>query len=356
MSKIKVLVVDDSMMMRKVLTDILSSDPDIEVVGTAINGKTCLQKMPFLKPDVITLDIEMPVLNGLDTLKYIMEHNPTKVIMISAHTTEGAKETLEALEYGAVDFIKKPDGSINNMEQITESILGKIKAISSANLQKVASIASKKRTTTFPQTPAPQKAKPLKGETFADKIVAIGTSTGGPDALKEIFINKTMYENCAYLIVQHMPEKFTPLFADRLNSLSKIMVKEACDGDSVLFGHAYIAPGNKQMELQIRGGKPYLRVFDGEKVSGHRPSIDVMFRSVAKNFARKSVAVIMTGMGRDGASGIKEIRNKGGYTIAQDKDTSVVFGMNKEAIDEDGIDTVVSLHKIVEIVNEKICR
>lgn len=349
MNKIKVLIVDDSALVRKVFSDILSSDSNIEVIGIAQNGKIAMRKIEELKPDIITLDVEMPELDGFGVLQEIYHNNlKVKVIMVSGATTEGAKTTIKALERGAVDFIAKPSPRANDLKELSDRLLDRIHTVAKIDFKKVA------RRVKFEDMAVKPVTKTIIQGDIPNKFVAIGTSTGGPQALKEIFENDDLPENCAYLIVQHMPAEFTPPFAERLNQISKLRVKEASDNDEVVTGWVYLAPGHSHMEIKFKGPKPYIKLNKGEKVSGHRPSIDVLFKSIASSCANKTLAVIMTGMGRDGALGIKAIKEKGGTTLAQDKESSVVFGMNKEAIELGGINEVTPLREIPSMIKKKI--
>ncbi len=342
---IKVLVVDDSTLVRKIITDILERDPDIKVVGTANNGKTAIFRNQELNPDVITMDIEMPILDGLAALKHIMSTNPKPVIMMSVLTQNGADATFKALEHGAVDFIPKPSTLLSmTVDEIGDLLISKIKSVCKS---KVATLTTRSA-----------DLKPIIAQssekTESDKIVAIGTSTGGPSALIKVFNKFTRKFPAPVLVVQHMPEGFTAAFSKRLNDSSKIKVKEAEDGDIVLPGHGYVAPGHSHMSIVKRRNGFQLKVYKAEKVSGHMPSIDVLFDSVAQELGEKSIGVIMTGMGRDGAEGMLKIKNNGGHTIAQDEETSVVFGMNRVAVELGGVNEIVPLDEITSRIIRKI--
>lgn len=334
--QIKVLVVDDSSLVRKVVTDILGQDPDIRVIGTANNGKAAIQMNQELDPDVITLDIEMPVLDGLAALSHIMATKPKPVVMLSVLTQHGADATFRALELGAVDFIPKPSSMLTtSVDEIGDQLIKKVKTAAATRLLKK------------PASPEPvTRIQKIESKTLSDKIVAIGTSTGGPSALITLF--KAIPENfpSPVLVVQHMPEGFTAAFSKRLDESSTLKVKEAEDGDDVLPGHGYIAPGHSHMEIVKKGSGHKIRVFQADKVSGHMPSIDVLFNSMAEHVGGSTVGVIMTGMGRDGAEGLKKIRKTGGYTIAQDEETSVVYGMNRVAVELGAVNEVVPLGEI----------
>lgn len=344
-SPIKVLVVDDSSLVRKVIKEILERDPDIQVVGTANNGKTAIFRNQELNPDVITMDIEMPILDGLAALKHIMSTNPKPVIMMSVLTHHGADATFKALEHGAVDFIPKPSTLLSmTVDEIGDLLISKIKTVFKL---KVGTL------TTRPADSVPAIA--LKdARTESDKIIAIGTSTGGPSALINVFNKFTPKFPAPILVVQHMPEGFTAAFSKRLNDSSSIKVKEAEDGDDVLPGHGYVAPGHSHMSIFKKGNGFKLKLYNADKVSGHMPSIDVLFDSIAREVGDKSIGVIMTGMGRDGAEGILKIKKSGGHTIAQNEETSVVYGMNRVAVELGGVDEIVPLDEITSRIIRKI--
>ena len=331
MKRIKVLVVEDSIFMRNVISDIINSDPQLQVIGTARDGEEALSKLDVLEPDVITLDIEMPRMDGLSVLKQIMKRKPKPVIMLSALTREGAIYTLKALDYGAVDYITKPSGNISlDLHTIKDEIISKIKMAASANLPKL-------------------KIKPISIESceLGDNVVAIGASTGGPQALT--YVLTSLPQNIPpILIVQHMPEGFTKSFAERLDKLCKFRVKEAEEGDYISKDLVLIAPGGFHMTVSKTGR---IRLDRTPPIHGVRPAVDPMMTSVARFYKSRAVGVILTGMGRDGAYGMKKIKEYGGVTIAQDEETSVVFGMPKAAIEEGCVDVVLPLHKIpIEIM------
>ncbi|GMT49122.1 MAG: chemotaxis response regulator protein-glutamate methylesterase [bacterium] len=339
--KIKVLVVDDSALVRKIFSDIVNEDPSLELVGIAQNGVIALRKIQELNPDIVTLDVEMPELDGFGVLKAMVgKRLQSKVIMVSGVTKEGAESTLKALEMGALDFIPKPSGRMNDLKVLSESLLAKIHAIAHIDMAQITRRVYKS------YEPPQTKLEPGISGVIPRRIVAIGTSTGGPQALKDVFHDEALPGDCAYLVVQHMPGEFTRPFSERLNEISKLNVKEAEHGEKILSGWVYIAPGHSHLEINYRQRQPYAKLSQSGKVSGHQPSIDVLFMSVAKNCGKDVVAVIMTGMGRDGSKGIKTIQEMGGYTIAQDKESSIVFGMNREAIDIGAINDVVPLREI----------
>ncbi|ALM75346.1 protein-glutamate methylesterase/protein-glutamine glutaminase [Thermococcus barophilus] len=345
--KIRVLVVDDSAFMRKVLKDIINSDPELEVCCEARDGVEAIEMVKLHKPDVITLDIEMPRMNGLDALRIIMKKYPTPVIMISALTQEGAEATIKALEYGAIDFIPKPSSSISiNMKEMKDEIIAKIKEAAKVprrflELKRIRLLRI-------------QKAKKKRPAVAARIAVAIAASTGGPQSLLKVFPKFPDNLKAGILLVQHMPPGFTKSFAKRLDSVSKIDVKEAEEGDVVEEGNAYVAPGDYHMEVVLRNGKPVITLNKKPKIHGVRPAADPMMITAAQVFGRKTVGVVMTGMGRDGAQGIVEIKKRGGITIAQDKNTSIIFGMPKAAIETGMVDYVVPLDKIADTIVEAV--
>ncbi|MFC1668907.1 chemotaxis response regulator protein-glutamate methylesterase [Spirochaetota bacterium] len=352
---IKVLIVDDSSLVRKIVTDILQKDSMIEVVGTASNGKIALYKNKKLNPDVITMDIEMPILDGLAALEEIIKADPKPVIMMSVLTQHGAEATFKALRLGAVDFIPKPSTLLNvSVDDISELLIKKIKNVHDLKIKAPVRETIGKEAAGKDSIALKEVKKSYNENSVSPRIIGMGTSTGGPSALMDIF--NTFPDNfpSPVLVVQHMPEGFTKLFSNRLDSISKLRVKEAEDNDDVLPGHAYLAPGDSHMLLEKKGGKYIIKVNKDKRVSGHRPSIDVLFNSIAANAGNDSVGVIMTGMGKDGADGIKNIKKKGGFTIAQNEETSVVYGMNRVAVEKGVIDEIVPLFNIIKKIVEYI--
>jgi len=347
MDKIKVIVVDDSSFMRKVISQMLEESREIEVIGTAKDGNEALKKLRELKPDVVTLDVEMPRLNGLQTLGYIMSEAPTPVIMVSAYTPKGAEITFQALEYGAFDFVCKPSGSISiDIKKIQSELVDKIKAAKMVDPSKLVFI-----------TPANiEKAKyEKKQEIEEDIMVVIAASTGGPKALSDIVPRIPRDIPASFLIVQHMSPGFTKTLADRLNDQSIIIVKEAAQDDVIKTGTAYLAPGNYHMEIKENGNKEYCIDLNQKPFrSGVRPSADMTFFSVAENFKGRMIGVILTGMGKDGAAGLEKIKEKNGIIIAQDKETSVIYGMPKAAVDKGIVDVVVPVDKVTEAIIDAI--
>ena len=335
--KIRVLVVDDSAMIRNILADGLQKDPTIEVVGKAADPYMARDKIVELKPDVITLDVEMPRMDGLEFLKKLMAQYPLPVIMVSALTERGKKITLEALEAGAVDFVTKPKADVaRGLDEMMIELRTKVKLAASANV----SHFNVARSETLKTLSAPRAL----AET-TDKIIVIGASAGGTEAIKEV-ITRLPSVSPGVVIVQHMPEGFTKLFAERLNNLSQMFVKEASDGDRVMPGVVLVAPGSYQMSVIRSGGFYRVKCEKGEKVCGHCPSVEVLMRSAAACAGANAVGVMLTGMGSDGAGGMKAMRDAGARTIAQSEESCVVFGMPKSAINAGGVEFIVSLNDI----------
>lgn len=340
MKKIKVLLVDDSAVVRQVLMSILSSAPDIQVIAVASDPVFAQEKMARDWPDVIVLDVEMPRMDGITFLRKIMAERPTPVVICSSLTARGAETTLQALAAGAVEIITKPQMGLKNFLQDSAGEL--IHSVRAAAQARVRRKASSGETTVVEQVVRPPGQAMAK---TTEHLVAIGTSTGGTQALETVLVK--LPRVCpGILIVQHMPEKFTASFAERLNHLSQIEVREAKNNDRIIPGLALIAPGGKHMSLKRNGAFYHVEVFDGPPVNRHRPSVDVLFRSVAKFAGKNATGIIMTGMGDDGARGLLEMREAGAHTIAQDEDTCVVFGMPKEAIQLGAARDVLPLHKI----------
>ena len=342
MSKIKVLIVDDSRMIRDVLTDILKEHDDIEVVGAAADAFQARDMIKDLEPDVITLDIEMPKMNGLEFLDKLMRAKPMPVVMISAATEKGSEVTFRALELGAVDFVTKPKLNESTPEDYGDQIAEKIRAAKSARLRPPRR-ANPEDTVTFP---APVLKRPVpKGIKTSERIIAVGASTGGTEAIREFLIGMTA-DSPGIVIVQHMPENFTRMFAERLDGLCQINVKEAEHNDPILPGHAYIAPGGKHLWVKREEGQLLCKLSTEPPMNLHRPSVDFLFLSCAKFVGADAVGVIMTGMGKDGAKGMLKMKEAGCYNIAQDEATSVIFGMPREAIEIDAVHEVAPLGKL----------
>ncbi|MCS0612181.1 chemotaxis response regulator protein-glutamate methylesterase [Massilia kyonggiensis] len=325
MTKIKVVIVDDSALIRSVMTEIVNSQPDMEVVGVAPDPLVARELIKRTNPDVLTLDVEMPKMDGLDFLEKLMRLRPMPVLMVSSLTERGSEITMRALELGAVDFVTKPKISIQSgMREYTELIADKIRGASRARI-KPRTLQSTAAGTT---APLPQLRSPL---TSSEKLIIIGASTGGTEAIREFLMQ--MPSDCpGILIAQHMPEGFTTSFARRLDSLCKISVVESAGNERVLPGHAYIAPGHSHLLLTRSGANYMTKIEQSEPVNRHRPSVDVLFRSAAQAAGKNAVGVILTGMGKDGAQGMLEMKNAGAYNFAQDEASCVVFGMPREAI------------------------
>ena len=354
MAKIRVLTVDDSALMRQVLATILSKDPEIEVVGSAPDPYIAREKIKALNPDVITLDVEMPKMDGLTFLEKLMRGHPMPVVMVSSLTEVGCQTTLRALELGAVDFITKPKIDLREgMEEVAHDLISKVKAAAVANVKRQASGVRREMNPL-----APYPSPPISGAAMiktTDTIIAIGSSTGGTEAVKDVLM--ALPPNTPpVLITQHMPERFTKTWADRMNTLCRISVKEAEDGDSVLPGHALVAPGGYHMALVRSGARYSVRINQDLPVNRHRPSVDVMFDSVAQYAGANTIGVILTGMGGDGAKGMLAMKRAGAYTIAQDEASCVVFGMPKEAIKLGGVDKVLPLAEIPAAIVTYVCK
>lgn len=338
---IRVLIVDDSATARAVLSDILQSDPMIEVIATASDAYIARDKIVELKPDVICLDVEMPRMDGITFLKRLMHYFPLPVIMVSSLTQSGAKTTLEALEAGAVDFVPKPHSHIyDGKEEMREELISKIKVAAKVKVHKR-------------ELRNPQQANTTSLAETTNKILAIGASTGGTEALKDLLM--ALPRNApGTVIVQHMPANFTAPFAERLNSLCAMEVREAHNGDSIVPGVVLIAPGDYHMVVRRSGARYYVEIGSGEKVSGHKPSADVLLNSVAKIAGANAIGVILTGMGKDGARGLLAMRNAGAATIGQDEQSCVVYGMPKAAYDLGAVDKQLPLNQIARGILESI--
>lgn len=349
MSKIKVLVVDDSALVRQLLTEILNSDSAIEVVGTASDPYVARSKIKELKPDVLTLDVEMPRMDGVTFLGNLMRLHPMPVVMVSTLTEKGADVTLNALELGAVDFVSKPKIDLANaIQDYAEEIIGKVKNAATANVRAIEKTVEKmavdKKLSADAILSKQQKAKNFK---TTDKLIAIGASTGGTEAIKDVLLGLPA-DTPGVVITQHIPEAFSASFANRMNSLSQMVVCEAEDGQQILAGHAYIAPGGQHLLVKRNGARYVCELNDGPPVNRHKPSVDVLFRSVAQCAGQNAIGIILTGMGDDGARGMKEMHEAGAPTIAQDEKTSVVWGMPGEAVKLGCVDHVVPLGNVAQ--------
>lgn len=346
--KIRVMVLDDSVLIRHLLTDIINRFPDMEVIGTAANPLIAREMIRNLNPDVLTLDVEMPEMDGLDFLERLMRLRPMPVVMVSTLTEMGSDITLRALELGAVDFITKPKTSVSQgLEDYAELIADKIRAAACARIRRAPTAAPSLEKYSADAI-LPAVARKAGGGT--EQLIIMGASTGGTEALREVLM-QIPASAPAILITQHMPEGFTKSFAQRLDSLCHIHVKEAVHGEPVLPGWAYIAPGGPaHMLVKRTGNKFYIDLNQGLPVNRHRPSVDVLFRSAAHCVGKNAIGVILTGMGNDGAVGMREMHDVGVHTIAQNEETCVVYGMPKEAVAKGGVDDVLPLEQIAKRV------
>ena len=369
---IRVMVVDDSALVRRIASDILTADPEITVVATAAQAEFALPKLDKERPDVITLDLEMPGMGGLEAIRRIMSIRPTPIIVLSAHAQKGAELTLQALDLGAVDFVLKPSTSLSGgINSVAQELVEKVKNASrivfpppaapvvppaapapAGSLPSAFSAAAKAAVAHVPpRAPVP------RGE-FAEgtecELVAIGTSTGGPVALKTVLTMLPGDLPVGIVVVQHMPPVFTKAFAERLDGCCELSVKEAEDGDAIVAGRVLLAPGNWHMTVTKFGTEPRVVLNQNENVNGHRPSVDVLMHSVAMEYGSRAVGVIMTGMGRDGADGLRELHRRGGRVIAQDKDSSVIYGMNREVVQSGCADEVVPVDSIARRIVEAL--
>jgi two-component system chemotaxis response regulator CheB len=325
--------------MRRVISDVLNSEPGFKVIDVASNGKEAVEKVKNLSPDVVTLDIEMPVMDGLVALEKIMKEHPVPVVMISSLTKAHAEATIKSLNLGAVDFVAKDGGSISSIQSISDKIIAKCRMAAKVNVKSLKNI-------NIVKTAPPSSFSGVSSK----KIVAIGTSTGGPRALQEVITRLPKNFPCGIVIVQHMPPGFTKSLADRLDSISEVSVKEAEDGDAIIPGKVLIAPGSHHMIVE-NAMNPIVKLNTNPTVNGHRPAADPLLESAAKVFGSKAIGVILTGMGRDGANGIQAIKQQKGFTIAECKSTSIVFGMPKAAIDMGVVDIIAP---ITEVASEII--
>ena len=369
---IKILVVDDSAFMRKVLSDLFKSQPDFEVVDIGRNGAEAVEKVKQHSPDVVTLDVEMPVMDGLTALEQIMAVKPTPVVMVSSLTKAGADATIKALSLGAVDFVAKSAGSISRIDEIEKDLLQKCREAAGVSGNRLRATVAAVKPVILPERTAPaapekplivekvltvDNAAPSMTRTTSvssvisgvdDWIVAIGTSTGGPRALQEVLTRLPGNLPCPTVIVQHMPPGFTKSLAERLNTLSELTVKEAADNDKLVAGTVYIAPGDFHLTLRRETSGTYVKLNKDPAIGGLRPAVDPMMVSVAETYGTKAVGVILTGMGHDGAKGMKAIKRLQGRTIAEDQSTSVVFGMPKAAIEAGVVDSILPLQQVAE--------
>ena len=392
--KIRVLIADDSAFMRKVLTDLFNKQADFEVAGTAVNGRDLIDKVKQLKPSILTLDVNMPVMDGLEALAIIMEENPLPVVMFSSLTQAGTDATIRALSLGAVDFISKAGGAISKIEPVQDEILAKCRAAATARVGSSSALMNAKPVTYTPRplmsaSNEPPKMKRIEVQrrtglklgqkptvkiiqavppvqtpaarmnalnaSASKKLVAIGTSTGGPQALQSVVTRLPSNLPCGVVIVQHMPAGFTKSLAERLDSISAISVKEAENEEIIKPGQVYIAPGNYHMRVQPSAAGKKIVLSQEPPVGNHRPAVNVLFDSVAQ-FGGDLVSVIMTGMGSDGCEGMKKIKAHGGYSIAQDENSCVVYGMPKAVVEAGLADEVRPLNKIAEAIVEAVAK
>ncbi len=347
-TKIKVLVVDDSALMRRVIWGLLEEDPEIQVVGSAVDGQDAIEKVHQLKPDVVTLDVEMPKLDGLQTLGYLMSENPVPCIMLSAYTPRGAETTLKALDYGATDFVQKPSGAISlNLERVKDELLAKVKVAKGIDLKRLPFRGGSE---------GGARALVLKPKPPVDRgsVVAIGTSTGGPRALASLLPALPKAFPAPVLVVQHMSAGFTASLAARLDKECPNRVKEAEQGEILEAGTIYLAPGDWHMEVVREGGVVKVKLDQRPPVLGVRPCVDLLFQSVADVYGAKAVGVVLTGMGRDGAKGLKAMKAKNARTLAQDEASSVVYGMPRAAYASGAVDQVLSLGLMAAAIAEQL--
>jgi two-component system, chemotaxis family, protein-glutamate methylesterase/glutaminase len=348
--KIKVLIVDDSALVRKILTTEIGKDSAIEIIGTAPDPYIARDKIVKLNPDVILLDIEMPRMDGLTFLRKLMKSYPCRVIIVSSLAKKNSETALKAVEYGALGVIAKP-GVAYSVQDMSEEVIEKIKQVSAVPLSKL-----QFKDTSVQKTHSEKLTKETESPyvfNATNKIIAMGASTGGTEALKTVLLEMPI-NMPPVVIVQHMPQFFTKSFADRLDEICAIKVKEAEDMDILAPGKALIAPGNKHIEIRTSGSIYYAKVLDGPRVNHQKPSVDTLFNSVAKYAGKNAIGVILTGMGKDGADGMQNMKEAGTFTIAQDEESCIVFGMPKEAISRGCIDTVVPIDKIASTILENI--
>jgi two-component system, chemotaxis family, protein-glutamate methylesterase/glutaminase len=348
MAKTRVVVVDDSALVRSILTEIINKQPDMECIGSAADPLIAREMIRNLNPDVITLDVEMPRMDGIDFLSRLMRLRPMPVVMVSTLTERGAEVTMKALELGAVDFVAKPKiGVADGIRQLSDDITDKIRIAAKAHIRRAAS------------APPPGVAAPPPptiasvGRLSTEKIIFIGASTGGTEATKDVLVN--LPADCpAVCITQHMPPGFTTSYAQRLNGLCKIAVSEARDGERILPGHGYLAPGGKQFSVERSGANYIARVIDAEPVNRHRPSVEVLFNSAARVVGPNAMGIMLTGMGADGAQAMRAMKDAGAYNLVQDEASCVVFGMPREAINAGAANEVLPLKEIAPRLLEKL--
>jgi len=346
MAKTRVVVVDDSALVRSLLTEIINRQPDMECIGAAADPLLAREMIRNLNPDVITLDVEMPRMDGIDFLAKLMRLRPMPVVMVSTLTERGAEVTLKALELGAIDFVAKPKiGVADGLRQLQDDITDKIRIASKARINRLHTPAAAAGAPGHDPKAAARPVSASLGRLSTEKIIFIGASTGGTEATKEVLITLPA-DSPAVVITQHMPPGFTRNYAARLDGLCKISVKEAVDGERILPGHAYIAPGGMHLSVERSGANYLARVQDGDPVNRHKPSVEVLFKSAARVVGPNAVGIMLTGMGADGATAMREMRDAGAYCVAQDEATCVVFGMPREAIAAGAVQEVLPLTKI----------
>lgn len=353
--RIRVMVVDDSELMRRRICDALAQQPDLDVVAVASDGVEALELLDECRPDVITLDLLMPRLGGLETLDEVLRRRPTPVIVFSSLTQRAAQATWDALDRGAIDYVPKPEGVAQSRQVLECELPQKIRNMAGANIELVLKYRKLRGTTKRPSAGSVDVTSPRDLPALAQSCIAIGISTGGPPALSHLFaeLKKPLPP---LVVVQHMPAMFTGPFAERLNSLGGPAVREARDGEPLQPNTALVAPGGKHLKLRRRGDEVVTQVFDADPVSGHRPSVDVLMASAAACYRARCLGVIMTGMGRDGADGCRAIRAAGGYVLGQDEASSDVYGMNKVAFVEGGVDRQVSLAQLADQIESGVRR
>ncbi|MCM8801413.1 MAG: chemotaxis response regulator protein-glutamate methylesterase [Candidatus Omnitrophica bacterium] len=342
-TKIRVLVVDDSFLMRKIISDMINSDPDLEVVDQAKDGQEALEKVSQYRPDVVTLDVNLPLLNGIEVLEEIMKRHPTRVIMLSAYTQPGASATIKALELGAVDFVSKPSGEVSlDLNKLKEEIVYKVKIAAQVDLNKYLFTLRRHP----PVLECVEKVPTLR------KVIVIGASTGGPKAVLEIMQNIPAGISAAFIIIQHMPQGFTLSFAERISWQSNIKTKEAEDGELIFAGKAYVAPAGYHLRLIKESNQIKTKLTQEDFVNFLRPSVDVTLGSTAEIVGKDTVAVILSGMGKDGLEGVRKVKERGGFVIAQDESTSVIWGMPKSVVDSGLADVVLPVFEIPQAIVE----
>lgn len=346
MRKIKVLIIDDSPLVRVFLKKVLSEDENIKVVGTAANSYQAVEEIKLKDPDLLTLDVEMPGMNGLEFLSKLMSAHPMPVIMVSTLTRQGSDITLKALEMGAVDFIAKPDlRTKSKLPEFKREVITKVKAVNDIRMKKIINLTKGRKNYLV--------KKPVEHcrDSIQQRVIGIGVSTGGVQTLKKL-LPTFPSDLPGIILVQHMPQGFTSSFADLLNKISRIKVKEAQAGDKIIRGQALLVPGDFHLTIEKRKEDYYVNLNKNPKVNHQRPSVDITFNSLAEVLGNLAIGVLLTGMGKDGARGMKNIKNAGGYTIAQDKETAIVYGMPKAAVDMDAVDEILPLDEISQRITK----